>query len=131
MERSPFGEANRPLASREIPRILLNPQVHYRFQKLPPPVRILSHINSIYASPFHFLKIHFNIIFPVTPVLPNGLSSSHLPSKTLYSSLSICATGPTHPIILDLITQIIFSEEYRSQSYHKAPLCILPLPRPS
>jgi len=49
--------------------------------------------------------------------LPSGLFHSDFPTKTLYTPLlsPIYATFPTHLIHLDLITQIIFGEQYRSQ----------------
>ena len=67
MEQSPFSRANRFSAIQEIPLILWNPKVYYRIHKCPPPVRILSQLDPVYAATFHFLKIHVNIIFPSTP----------------------------------------------------------------
>jgi len=114
MEHSPSSEANLYSAIQEIPRILWNPKVHYRNHNNPPPVPILSHIKWLQRL---FLKIHFNIIlrskfglskWSLSLTFPhqNPVCSSPIPPYVLH----------VEPILLCLITQIIFGEEYRSWS---------------
>ena len=68
MEQSPSWESNWFSASEEIPRNLRNPKVHYRIQKTPPPVPILSQLDPVHvSSSSHFLKVQVNIILPPMP----------------------------------------------------------------
>ena len=109
MEQSPFWEA-----TQEIPRVLCNPKVHYRIYKSPPPVPILSHINPVHASPSLFLIIIFNIILLPTIRSSKSSLSFGFPHQNPVCMSPIRATWPAHLILLDLITWMIFDEEYRA-----------------
>jgi hypothetical protein len=66
MELSPSREAASCAAIQELPNISWNPMFHYRVQKNPPIIPILSQINPVDVIPFYLSKIHFNIIRPPT-----------------------------------------------------------------
>ena len=87
MEQSPSWKANRFSASQKIPRILWNPEVHYRIHKCPPPVPILSHLDSVHTRTYHFLKIHLTLVFPFKPWSPKWSFTVRFPHQNpVYAS---------------------------------------------
>jgi hypothetical protein len=52
MEQGPSWEANRFVAIQAIPRILLNPNVHYRIHNCPPPVSVTVQVRGFVCEYF-------------------------------------------------------------------------------
>ena len=116
MEQNPSWEANWFSSSQEIPCSFWG-KVHYHVYKCLPPVPILSQINPVHAQPSHYLKIHLNIILPFMPGSFQVVSCAQIsPPEPCMHSSSPPYMLHAQPVILNLITQIIFGEEYRSLS---------------
>ena len=83
MEQSLSWEANRFLASQEIPRILWNPKVHYHIHKWLPPVPILSQLDPVHNPTSHFLKIHIDTFTAIVDLSRFNNSCLKSPASTL------------------------------------------------
>ena len=89
---------------------------HYKF---PLTVHVLSQINPVHAP--H--PISWRSVLILSSYLCLGLLSSSFPQVSSPNPLHapllspMCATCPTHLILLNLITWIIFGEEYRLLTY--------------
>jgi hypothetical protein len=88
MEQSHSWKANRFSASLQIPRILQNPKVHYRFHKCPRFVPILGQFDPVY-TPLHPTSWRFILILSsnLSLVLPSGLFHTSFPTNILYTTL--------------------------------------------
>ena len=60
MQHSPSAETNMFSVVEKFPAMYGNPKVHYLNHNSPPPVPILSHLDSAHDPTSNFLKIHLN-----------------------------------------------------------------------
>ena len=117
-QKIPWSRVLQKSSASQIPRIIWDPVACYRFQKGSPLDPILSQINRLYAfqstsgRSILILSSHQSIC------LPSGLFPSGLHTKTIYTPLlfSVHAKCPAKLVIINLITRIIFGEQYRSLS---------------
>jgi len=127
-------EANWFAVSQEIPRISLNPNVHYRTHKPPPTVSILGQPNLVHIHTSHLLEIHPNIIHASTPRFPQWSLSLQFPIQDhIHTRLLIPYAPHAQPIsFFSILSPIQF---WVSSTNHLAPRnaisSIPPFPRPS
>jgi len=114
MQQSPSWLTNRLSAIQEILLILWNQEVHYRIHLSLSWARSIQSI-SPHPNSWRYILI---LCCHLRLGLPSGLFHSGFPTKTLYKPVlsPISAACPTHLILLDLTTRIIFGEEQRELS---------------
>jgi hypothetical protein len=103
-----------------MPRILCNPEFHYRIHNSPPPVPILSQLNPVHATHPTALRSILILSSHLRLGLPSGRFPSGFPTKMRLFS-PIRATCPAHLILLELITRKIFGDELYVTSETKKP----------
>jgi hypothetical protein len=114
MEQNSPGEDDGCSAGQEISCILWNQNVHYQVHKSLSLDPILSWLNPVHALTTCFFNICFIIIPHLCLTFSSDLFPWGFPSKILHAFL-ISLINITF-YLLDLITLIIYGEEYKSQS---------------
>ena len=96
----------------------MNPKVHHRTHKCPPPVPILSQLHPVLTTTPTSWRSILILSSHLRLGLPNVLFPSVFPTRTMCTShpSPICATRTAHLILLDFTTRTIFGKEYRSLS---------------
>ena len=116
MEQSPSWEAN---IYQELPCILWETKVHYRFHNSPTLVLIYSQVNPILVSPNLTSWRSILILSFHTPRPSNWPLSLKFPHQNPVCTNPLLHTCHLHPplsFLLSLITRLIFGGEYRSWS---------------
>ena len=80
----------------------MEPEVHYRIHKCPPPVPILSQLDRLHTPTSYFMKIHFNITLLSMPWSPKWSLSLRFPHQNpvYVSPLPHTRYMPAHPIYI-------------------------------
>ena len=117
-QKIPWSRVLQKSSASQIPRIIWDPVACYRFQKGSPLDPILSQINRLYAFQSTSWRSILILSSHQSLCLPSGLFPSGLHTKTIYTPLlfSVHDKCPAKLVIINLITRIIFGEQYRSLS---------------
>lgn len=118
MEQRSSCEASKSSPSQEIPHISYPTKLHRHVYNYLLLVPLQSHINPVHAHLSYSFQIYSLLSYIFVFSSSKWSFSTDFPTKTLYAFpfLIIHATGPTHVILLDLITLILFVMHYKSCS---------------
>ena len=98
MEDGLSWEANTSSPSQTIRRTVLNPEVHCRIHKSPPPVPTPSQINPVHVPPSRLLNMHFIIILSSAPRSSKwSLSFRFFHQNPIYTSRLSHSCHMPHP----------------------------------
>jgi len=109
MVQCPTSQSNSNSAHPRIPRVLRNPNVHYRDQNSAPLVLIFSKINPLHTLPAHVL-ISISVSYYLCLVIRSGLHRW----RVFNQNHKHVSSSPWHTsIIPDVMILIISGEKYK------------------